>query len=84
LLITPNTASREPIPAEGGLKMKKVKYATREEALKHISTTNTKVAAAQAKMINNMYDFGLTVNQNNIDAIAYDLQSAAVKKAMAY
>jgi len=64
--------------------MEKVKFETREEALKHISTTSAKVAAAQTKMINRMYDFGLTVNQNNIDAVAYDIHTDAVKKAMTY
>ena len=64
--------------------MKATRFETREEALRHISTTSAAVAAAQTKMINSMYDFGLTVNQNNIDSVAYDMSRDAIKKAMSY
>jgi predicted metalloenzyme YecM len=61
-----------------------MKYETKEEAMKHISTTNTKVAAKQTEMINLMYDFGMTVTQNDMDNIALDCHKDAMKKAMSY
>lgn len=60
------------------------RFETKEEAMRHISTTDRAVAAAQIKMIDKYYDFGLTLSANAIDSVAYDMSRDAIKKAMSY
>jgi len=59
-------------------------YETKEEAMKHISTTNSKAAAKQAEMISLMYDYEMKVTQNDLDNIALDAHKDAMRKAMSY
>jgi Fe2+ or Zn2+ uptake regulation protein len=59
-------------------------YETKEEAMKHISTTNSKVTAKQTEMINLMYDYEMKVTQNDLDNIALDAHKDAMRKVMSY
>jgi len=64
--------------------MAKIVYTTKEEAMQNISKTNSKAAAKQTEMINDMYGVGLTVSQNDLDNIEHDYHKDAMRQAMSY
>lgn len=60
-----------------------MKYATKEEAMQHIST-NPKISAKQITMIDCMYAIGGCVSQNDLDNIELDNHKDNMRKAMSY
>lgn len=60
-----------------------MKYETKEEAMKHLSS-KPNVAAKQTEMIECMYKFNMKVSQNDLDNIELDFHKDAMKKTMSY